>query len=70
MNSKLKPKENVSSLIKDDGSLTQDDSEKAEVLNNFFSSVFTEEDKSDVPDFVTNQEDFISELNVSREEII
>ena len=70
VNSKLKSKENVSSLMKDDGSLTQDDSEKAEILNDFFSSVFTEEDKSDVPDFITDQKDFISELNISREDIV
>ena len=69
-NTKLKPKENISSLMKDDGSLTQDDSEKTEVLNKFFSSVFTEEDKSNVPDFMTNQTDFISSINVSRDDII
>ena len=36
--SKLKIKENISSLLKDDGTLTKGDLEKAEVLNNFFTS--------------------------------
>ena len=32
VNSKVKPRENVSSLLKDDGTLTRDDLEKSEVL--------------------------------------
>ena len=51
VNSKLKPKEKVSSLLKEDGSLTNNDLEKAELLNSFFGSVFTKEDVNNVPVF-------------------
>ena len=37
--SQSKPKENVSNLEKDNGQFTENDKEKTEVLNNFFSSV-------------------------------
>ena len=39
----------VSDLMKDDGTKTISDQEKAEVLNNFFQSVFTREDDSPLP---------------------
>ena len=48
---KSKPKEGVANLIKPDGTLTEDDQDKAEVLNNFFTSVFTQEDDTDIPTF-------------------
>ena len=51
VNSKLKPREKVSSLLKEDGSLTENDLEKAELLNSFFGSVFTKEDVNNVPVF-------------------
>lgn len=41
VNSKLKTRQGIGNLLKSDGSLTINDTEKAEVLNNFFSSVFT-----------------------------
>ena len=51
ISSKSKPKEPISHLIKDDGTLTESDLEKANVLNNFFSSVFVHEDDQNVPVF-------------------
>ena len=51
VNSKTKTRKTISDLEKDDGKLTTSDQEKAGVLNNFFSSVFTIEDLEDVPDF-------------------
>jgi hypothetical protein len=47
--SKTKPKENVSNLLKEDGTLTQNDREKTEVLNDFFGSVFINEPKDNIP---------------------
>ena len=41
VNSKLKTRQGICNLLKLDGSLTINDTEKVEVLNNFFSSVFT-----------------------------
>ena len=49
VNNKLKRSTGISNLLKKDGTLTVDDNEKASVLNNFFSSVFTVEDKTNVP---------------------
>ncbi|MES9879908.1 MAG: reverse transcriptase family protein [Sedimenticola sp.] len=48
--SKIKTVSNVSNLVKDDGSVTKTEQEKAEVLNSFFASVFTRENISNVPD--------------------
>ena len=39
-NDKLKTRDKVNDLLKEDGSLTKNDNEKAEVLNSFFKSVF------------------------------
>ena len=53
--SKTIKKESISDLVKDDGNLTSNDEEKCNVINNFFASVFTHEDMSNVPDFVCNK---------------
>jgi len=50
-NSKLKTRAGVSDLLKPDGTTTETNQEKAEVLNDFFTSVFTQEDTSRIPDF-------------------
>ena len=47
--SRCKSKETVSSLLTPLGELTKTDKEKAEVLNEFFASVFTKEDTNNVP---------------------
>ena len=66
VNSKVKPRENVSSLLKDDGTLTRDDLEKSEVLNDFFSSVFTLEDTNSIPVFKCNNDVFISTTSITQ----
>ena len=45
-------KDGIADLIKDNGELTSNDEEKCNVINNFFSSVFTDEDINNVPEFV------------------
>ena len=67
INNKIKPKENVSSLLKEDGKLTTNDLEKSEVLNYFFGSVFTVEDKSDIPIFNPNKpiNSFVNTVNIT-----
>ena len=47
--SKVKSKPAVFNLKKDDGEFVRTDKEKAELLNNFFSSVFTTEDVRNIP---------------------
>ena len=48
--SKTLKKDGVSDLINVEGNLTSNDSDKCNILNNFFSSVFTQEDDN-IPDF-------------------
>ena len=48
--SKNKTRTGISDLYTSDGSLSNSDVQKAELLNNFFSSVFTDEDLSVIPD--------------------
>ncbi len=59
-NSKLKTRQGVSNLRRDDGTTTNSDQEKASELNKFFSSVFTDED-SDVPTFSDRHNDVLLE---------
>ena len=49
--SKLKVNATVGDLKKANGSLAQNDKDKANTLNSFFASVFTKEDTSSIPDF-------------------
>jgi hypothetical protein len=42
-NSKLKTRSKIADLLKSDGTLTQTEEEQAQVLNDFFSTVFTED---------------------------
>ncbi|KAI8480560.1 hypothetical protein Bbelb_416830 [Branchiostoma belcheri] len=47
--SRLQCREKVGSLIREDGTVAETDGEKAEVLNEFFASVFTSEDLTSIP---------------------
>ena len=60
-NSKMKNKSGIADLNKGDGSKTKTDQEKAELLNNFFQSVFVEEDSGPLPEFEGYE--FDTELN-------
>ena len=48
---KIKTKSNIGQLELPDGSSTNDNQEKAEILNNYFASVFAEEGPEAFPDF-------------------
>ena len=54
VNSKRKCKININSLLSPDGIITEDDIEKVDILNTFFTSVFTKEDLYDIPEFNAN----------------
>ena len=54
--SKTLKKEGVKELENDKGELTNNDHEKCEILNNFFSSVFTKENDEDIPDFIYDKD--------------
>ena len=51
ISSKILKKEGIAELMKANGELTKNDTEKCEVINEFFSTVFTVEDLDDIPDF-------------------
>ena len=53
--SKLKTRTGIAHLAREDGSLTIIDKQKMDVLNNFFSSVFTGEDTNNMPDIFTSR---------------
>ena len=59
--SKLKTRTGISDLVKSDGSKTNSDLDKAEVLNSFFQSVFTVEPDGELPD--PPEYNFDNELN-------
>ena len=59
-NSKIKSRTGIADLLKEDGTKTKTDSEKAEMLNEFFKSVFTYENPGPLPDF--DEYEYISEL--------
>lgn len=70
VSTKIKPKESVSNLVKDDGSITSSDKEKAEVLNNFFSSVFTQEENDEkLPDFKYGNASQLDTVNITEEKM-
>ena len=69
VNTKLKPKENISNLFKEDGTLTSSNLEKKyNDLNNFFVSVLTTEDEEEVPTFTCNNNNFISTMSITEQD--
>ena len=69
--SKTKVKKGISDLDKEDGTRTQNDEEKADVLNKFFASVFTREDLENIPDPEMKFDGTPLEgLNISSDEVL
>ena len=69
VNSKIKPKEGISNLTKEDGKLTENDIEKTEVLNNFFQSVYTTEDKNNIPTFEDKTDILLTNIQVTENDM-
>lgn len=67
----VKTREGLGDLEKEDGSLTQDNLEKANTLNNFFVSVFTEEDCSQFPEFEAKKFNTkLERIDITRPELL
>ena len=69
VSSKTKPKENVPNLHTPEGKLTNTNEEKAQILNDFFGSVFTKEGNSDLPDCNIDVQIPLSKINISEDDI-
>lgn len=68
--SKMKVKVAVGDLVKPDGTVAQESKEKADTLNNYFSSVFTVEDTDTMPDFSERHfNSTIETLEIKQEEV-
>ena len=69
VSTQTKPKENIANLLREDGSLTENDQEKCDTLNSFFSSVFTNEDINNIPNFNTQTNAKIPNIEISEQDI-
>ena len=70
VNNLLKRSTGVANLIKPDNSFTKTDEEKADVLNNFFSSVFTKEDITNLPNIENrSKNNFLSDIILTKEAV-
>ena len=71
MRSKTKVKQGISDLKRDDGTTAHTDEEKAEELNAFFASVFTNEDTTDVPIAEARHHgEALNKIIVTKEEVL
>ena len=56
VNTSLKTRPDIDAIKRIDGSLASSDQEKADLLNSYFSSIFTREDLSNIPNFEVNED--------------
>ena len=71
VSSKIKGRESVSNLLKEDGTLTQNDHEIAEVLKSFFHSVFTDDSNDNtLPAFDRRTLETLSHIEVSENQMV
>ena len=69
-NSKLKSRSGIADLVQEDGTLTDSDKEKTEVLNKFFASVFTQEDLSSIPDFQRENIEILEYTEITEKQVL
>ena len=67
----MKTRSKVSKLLKTDGEYTETAEEQAQVLNDFFSSVFTKEDLNNIPQLSKRYEgDPMANINITPEMVL
>ena len=69
--SETKTKSSVNDLIDSNGNTCSSGEDKARVLNDFFSSVFTKEDEGDLPDFTSkvHANDFVQSVKIDEQKV-
>ena len=70
ISSRAKPRETISNLKKHDGTLTDNDLDKASVLNQFFASVFVHEGETPIPSFDTKCSNSLSLVNITTDDML
>ena len=70
ISSQNKPRETIPDLDKPDGTQTDNDRDKVNVLSDFFKSVYTEEGDTQVPDFKANVKKVLSTVNFKESDIL
>jgi hypothetical protein len=72
--SRQKKKDRVGPLMNDKGIVITDDEEAAETLNKYFGSVFTQEDKDNIPEavqmFMGGEEDRLYDVIITKEKVV
>ena len=71
VSSKTKARSGVSDLKNENGDLVSSDGDKANILNDFFASVFTREYTRDIPDFDKRYNSIpVTEINVTKDKVL
>lgn len=69
VNSKTKLRSGISDLKDENGDMRSSDVDKANILNNFFASVFTKEGDSVIKELTPKPLDLLQELNVDADKV-
>ena len=67
--SKTKSKAGIQCLKTEDGTMVSDDKDKADLFNEFFASVFTEESFEDFPKISDNTGDTLQDINITLDKV-
>ena len=71
VNSKVKSASGIGTLKGQNDSMAETDSDKAEVLNNFFATTFTQEDLTTIPDTMSEFEgELLENIEFTKEEVL
>ena len=69
-NKKIGIRTGIADLIRDDGTTTGIDEEKAQLLNDFFQSVFTEETEGELPEALEiTYEKPLTDMDIKTEDV-
>ena len=70
VNSKMKVRAGIADLVDDEGNTVCEDADKADVLNSFFCSVFTEERKDDIPTCELKSDKVLSSIEFTTDKVL